>query len=256
MPTALELIDANHVRLEAANLFYGHGTDNAADDALFLVLHALQIDYDASDEILNRQCNAEQISRVNALVDRRIRERLPSAYLTQHMWFAGLEFFVDERVLVPRSPLAELILAGFSPWANKVEVKRILEIGTGSGCIAIALAYQFPEAEIVATDISVSALEVASINHARHAPKTSRLEFIEADLFPDDGDAFDLIVTNPPYVPDSHMAALPAEYYAEPAMALAAGEGGRTFIHAILRQAASGLTSGDLLFVYVAVGWA
>ena len=255
LPTALELIDSSHLRLKAAELFYGHGTDNAADDALFLVLHGLGLDYDATDEILNRPCDEDRIARVEALVSRRIEERLPSAYLTQRMWFAGLEFYVDERVLVPRSPLAELILGGFAPWAEQINVKRILEIGTGSGCIAIALAEQFPKAEIIATDISPAALEVARINHARHLPITAQLEFIEANLFPEGLGSFDLIVTNPPYVPDSYMDGLPEEYHAEPKMALTAGKDGLTFIHDIFKQAASRMNPGGLLFFDVGDRW-
>lgn len=255
MPTALELIDAATVRLQSAELYYGHGTDNAADDALFLVLHGLGLDYDCREERLHQQCAASDIAAVDALIAQRIERRLPSAYLTQRMWFAGLAFFVDERVLVPRSPLAELIRQRFSPWADALEIKRILEIGTGSGCIAIALAKYFPQANIVATDISPQALAVARENLRKHLELADRITLAEADLFPSGEAAFDLIVTNPPYVPVSTMADLPAEYHAEPAIALAAGEDGLDFIDEILATAASKLNPSGLLFFDVGDRW-
>lgn len=255
MPTPLELIDASQRRLDAADLYYGHGTDNAADDALFLVLHGLGLSYDASDQALNTQCSDQATAKVDVLINRRINERLPSAYLTNRMWFAGLEFYVDERVLIPRSPLAELISSRFSPWADQLQVKRILEIGTGSGCIAIALAQYFPKAEVVATDISTAALEVAARNLANYEGLSESLSFVEADLFPAGNCAFDLIVTNPPYVPDGYMADLPAEYHAEPALALMAGNDGLRFVRQIFAEAAAHLNPGGLLFFDVGDRW-
>jgi len=241
--------------LDAADLYYGHGTDNAADDALFLVLHGLGLSYDASDQALNTQCSDQATAKVDVLINRRIDERLPSAYLTNRMWFAGLEFYVDERVLIPRSPLAELISSRFSPWADQLQVKRILEIGTGSGCIAIALAQYFPKAEVVATDISTAALEVAALNLANYEGLSESLSFVEADLFPAGNCAFDLIVTNPPYVPDGYMADLPAEYHAEPALALMAGDDGLRFVRQIFAEAAAHLNPGGLLFFDVGDRW-
>ena len=255
MPNALELIESCQLRLESADLFYGHGTDNAGDDALFLVLHGLGLDYGASEETLNEPCVAEEIARVDTLISRRISERIPSAYLTQRMWFAGLEFYVDDRVLIPRSPLAELIIADLSPWVEPSAVKRILEIGTGSGCIALALARQFPKAEVIATDISPEALQVAAINHQRHEQISSRVTFIEANLFPDGLDTFDLIVTNPPYVPESYFDELPAEFHAEPRIALAAGGDGLLFIHDIFKQAYERLTPNGIVFFDVGDRW-
>lgn len=255
MPTVLELVETCQRSLESADLFYGHGTDNPADEALFLVLHGLGLDYDVSDDALNARCSDEAIAKVDSLVNRRITERLPSAYLTHRMWFAGLEFYVDERVLVPRSPLAELILRGFSPWLDHSKVARILEVGTGSGCIAIALARQFPDAEIIATDISPAALEVAAINQRRHSEIATRLTFIEADLFPDTSDNFDLIVTNPPYVPENYFEDLPQEFHAEPKLALAAGNDGLSFIHDIFLRCPDRLSPEGLMFFDVGDRW-
>lgn len=255
MPTVLELIETCQRSLESADLFYGHGTDNPADEALFLVLHGLGLDYDVSDDALNEPCSDIAVAKVNSLVNRRMTERLPSAYLTQRMWFAGLEFYVDDRVLVPRSPLAELILTGFSPWLDGAKVKRILEIGTGSGCIAIALARQFPDADVIATDISPAALEVAAINQRRHSDMTTRLTFVEADLFPSNRDNFDLIVTNPPYVPENYFDDLPQEFHAEPKLALAAGQDGLSYIHDIFLGSPARLNPGGLVFFDVGDRW-
>ncbi len=255
MPTVLELIETCQRSLESADLFYGHGTDNPADEALFLVLHGLGLDYDVSDDALNEPCSDIAVAKVNSLVNRRMTERLPSAYLTQRMWFAGLEFYVDDRVLVPRSPLAELILTGFSPWLDGAKVKRILEIGTGSGCIAIALARQFPDADVIATDISPAALEVAAINQRRHSDMTTRLTFVEADLFPSNQDNFDLIVTNPPYVPENYFDDLPQVFHAEPKLALAAGQDGLSYIHDIFLGSPARLNADGLVFFDVGDRW-
>ena len=256
MPTALTLIDASRHRLEQANLFYGHGTANAEDDAIFLVLHGLGLGYDASEEQLNADLSRERCSVVEDLIERRIRERIPSAYLTQRMWFAELEFYVDERALIPRSPLAELIMRGFSPWSDSQNLTRILEIGTGSGCIALALGHYFPDVTVTATDISAAALEVAALNLNRFEHLRPRVNFVQADLFPPESRRFDLIVTNPPYVPAEQMATLPAEYLAEPASALVAGADGLEFIDKIFRNASNLLSDNGLIFFDVGDRWA
>ena len=264
MPSALELIEASRQRLERADLFYGHGTDNPEDDAIFLVLHGLGLNYDASETELSANVSPVAHNEVEALIERRISERLPSAYLTRRMWFAGLEFYVDERVLIPRSPLAEIILSRFSPWAEPGQIRRILEIGTGSGCIALALAHYFPGASVVATDISADALAVARLNLERYAKLGDRVQFVQADLYPADlsqtgeskSPGFDMIITNPPYVPASQMLELPDEYLAEPQTALVAGNEGLEFIERIFAEAATWLNPGGVIFFDVGDRWA
>ena len=250
--TPRALIDNAARRFRRAGLCYGHGTDNARDEAAFLVLHALALPPDAGDELLDRPVQDAGRARVRTeqLIAARLERRCPAAYLTQRMWFAGHEFYVDERVLVPRSPLAELIGAQFAPWLKAAEVKRILDIGTGSGCIALACALAFPMAQVDATDLSPAALAVATINRARHGLE-SRVRLHEADLFPPDAGVYDLIVSNPPYVPAARMDKLPREYLAEPAMALVAGDEGFACVDGILARAARHLSPHGVLVVEV-----
>ena len=233
-----------------AGLFFGHGTDNAVDEAAFLVLHALGLPPDAGDEVLDRPLNAASHAIAENLLALRLHRRCPAAYLTQRMWFAGHEFYVDERVLVPRSPLAELIKARFAPWLQADRVARILDIGTGSGCIALACALAFPAAAVDATDLSVDALAVAAINRTRHG-LDARVRLLEANLFPVDGGHYDLIVSNPPYVPAARMLELPQEYREEPAMALTAGDEGFACVDGILAGAAATLAPHGVLIVEV-----
>jgi ribosomal protein L3 glutamine methyltransferase len=237
-------------RFRRAGLYFGHGTDNALDEAAFLVLHALGLPADADDTVLDMPL--EEAGRVGAekLLAMRLERRCPAAYLTQRMWFAGHEFYVDERVLVPRSPLAELINARFEPWLQAERVTRILDIGTGSGCIAVACALAFPAAAVDATDLSLDALAVATINRARHG-LDARVRLLEADLFPIDGGGYDLIVSNPPYVPAARMLDLPQEYLQEPPMALVAGEEGFACVDGILAGAAAMLAPHGILVVEV-----
>ena len=256
MPNAFELIESSRSELEQADLFYGHGTATAGDDAIFLVLHALGLGYDAPNEVLETDAQPNQIRALNDLLAKRIEQRIPSAYLTNKMWFAGLEFYVDPRVLIPRSPLAELIENRFLPFAASMNVRRILEIGTGSGCIALALAHYFPQANVVATDISPDALEVAAVNLKRYPQFCERVQFEQCDLFPAERTMFDLIVTNPPYVPTEVVVDLPAEYRAEPNLALEAGTDGLSLINKIFRQSAEALSEGGLIFFDVGDRWA
>ena len=220
--TPRELINSAARRFRRAALFFGHGTDNAVGEAAFLVLHALALPPDAGDALLDQPLSDAGRAAAEQLIATRLERRCPAAYLTHRMWFAGHEFYVDERVLVPRSPLAELIHAGFAPWLDTGEVRRILDIGTGSGCIALACALAFPQASVDATDLSPDALAVAAINRARHGLE-SRVRLVEADLFPADAGTYDLIVSNPPYVPAARMDEIPRECPQEPLLALVAG---------------------------------
>ncbi|MBB3046134.1 ribosomal protein L3 glutamine methyltransferase [Litorivivens lipolytica] len=238
-------------RFGEADLFYGHGTDNAQDDAWYLICGALKLPFDLDGRLLDGRLTGEEKTRVEQLVERRIQERIPVAYLVGEAWFAGLPFWVDERVLVPRSPLGELIEAGFQPWLGDVEPKRILDLCTGSGCIGIACAFAFPEADVVLSDLSPDALEVANSNIARHDVK-ARVRAIESNVFDNLAEQrFDLIVSNPPYVDAEDLASMPAEYHAEPPLGLGSGEDGLDITRRILREAAGHLNDGGLLVVEV-----
>lgn len=242
------------MRFDRAGLYFGHGTDNAEDEALFLVLHALGWSYDVAEEALHEALDDDQIAAVEALVAERIASRRPAAYLTGRMWFAGHEFIVDERVLVPRSPLAEIIVNGFQPWIGQRQIHRLLDIGTGSGCIAIAAALVCPEAEVDATDSSTGALAVAACNVRLHGLE-ARVHLYAADLFPTTGERYDLIISNPPYVPLESWSALPAEYLAEPRDALVADDDGLACVTRILSGAHSHLAPDGLLIVEVGEIW-
>ncbi|MEF8834101.1 MAG: 50S ribosomal protein L3 N(5)-glutamine methyltransferase [Halofilum sp. (in: g-proteobacteria)] len=245
------LVEWAEARLAAAPLSYGHGTDNPRDEAVWLVASAVGLS--PVDPALDPEqpVAAAAAERAAELIERRIAEQRPAAYLTGQAWFAGLEFFVDERVLVPRSPLAEPIADRFAPWIGERPVERILDIGTGCGCIAIACAHAFPEARVDATDTDPAALAVAAENVRRHGLE-DRLALLEADVF--DGlpaARYDLIVSNPPYVDDAGMAGLPAEYRREPAHALAAGADGLDVVDRILAGAAERLEDDGVLVVEV-----
>ncbi|ROR35156.1 50S ribosomal protein L3 N(5)-glutamine methyltransferase [Inmirania thermothiophila] len=253
--TARDFIRWAVSRFEEAGVVYGHGTDNAVDEAVALVLPLLHLPYGVPDALLDGALTAEERVRLAEAVDRRVRERVPVAYLTRQAWFAGHRFYVDERVLVPRSPVAELIERGFSPWLDEVEVRRALDLCTGSGCIAVALAHAFPEAEVDATELSREALEVARINVREHGLE-GRVRLHEGDLFePLPAQArYELIVANPPYVDAAAMAALPPEHRHEPALGLAAGEDGLDCVVRILAGASGRLAPGGILVVEVGAG--
>ena len=238
-------------QFESSDLYFGHGTDNAYDEAVFIVLRSLGLPFDVSDEIMNQPVRADQKKHTLALVNERISTRKPAAYLLHEAWFAGLPFYVNEHVLVPRSPFAELITEQFSPWCDAVNVKSILDIGTGSGCIAIASAMAFPDAKVDAVDISADALAVASRNVERHELQ-NQINLVQSDLFENINDRkYDLIIANPPYVDDKDMAALPAEYKYEPVLGLHAGQDGLDIVKRILISAASHMTKHGVIAVEV-----
>jgi len=207
-------------------LVYGHGTDNAVDEALVLALHALHLDHDLDAGFLDARLTERESARVYALYQRRIDERRPAAYLTRRAWFAGLSFYVDERVLVPRSPIAELVERRFEPWVQADSVERILDLCCGSGCIGIACARAFPGSRVDLTDLDAEALEVARRNVREHG-LDSRVVVIRSDLYSDlERRQYDLIVCNPPYVDKASHARLPPEYRHEPEVGLVSGAEG------------------------------
>lgn len=249
--TLEQVIREAAARFEQAGLYFGHGTDNALDEAVYLVLFALGLPPDAPAEVFNQTVDSAQQHDIETLIAQRIETRKPAAYLTHEAWFCGLKFYIDERVLVPRSPLAELIMQGFEPWLAGHEVSRILDIGTGSGCIAIACATAFEQAEVDAVDISIDALAVAEKNIALHGMQ-QRVHAIQSDLF--EGltkRRYDIIISNPPYVDAEDLASMPAEYQHEPELGLASGVEGIDHAERILRQAYEHLNPSGLLIVEV-----
>ncbi|MCB1740757.1 MAG: 50S ribosomal protein L3 N(5)-glutamine methyltransferase [Gammaproteobacteria bacterium] len=246
----LDLIRWGASRFEQYELHYGHGTDNAVDEALGLVLFALHLQPGLPDSLFESRLTRTERRRVVDLLAERIKSRRPAAYLMQRARFAGMEFFVDERVLVPRSPLAEWIERGFEPLVDAWQVRRVLDLGTGSGCLAIACAMAFPDAEVVAADVSAQALEVADINVCKHELE-DRVSLVQSDLFDGIEGEFDLILSNPPYVPSSRMQTLPAEYLHEPRMALESGVDGLDATRRILELAPAHLSANGALVVEV-----
>jgi ribosomal protein L3 glutamine methyltransferase len=245
------LVAAGARRLSRARVFFGHGTDNARDESAALVLHALGLPPHPSGALYRRRVGARAQQRVHELLTRRIRERIPAAYLTGVTWFAGVRLAVDPRVLVPRSPIAELIARRFAPWVAPARVRRVLDVGTGSGCIAIACARALPRARIDAIDISADALAVARANVRRHR-LTRRVRLLRSDHFGAlKGASYDIIVSNPPYVGTAELRGLPAEYRHEPRVALAAGRTGLDSVRVILRDARRHLRPGGVLIVEV-----
>jgi len=238
-------------RFNAERLFFGHGTDNALDEATHLVLHALHLPPDLPSMYRDCRLTDEECAAVHDLFERRITERKPAAYLTHKAWFAGLEFYVDENVLVPRSPMAELVESGFDPWVDPESIDHVLDLCTGSGCIGIAAAIYLPDAEVDLADISPTALAVASRNVASHGLE-ERVRVVESDLFAAlEGRTYDVIVTNPPYVSVAEMESLPLEYHREPSLGLAGGEHGLDLVLRILRDAPRFLNEEGVLVVEV-----
>jgi ribosomal protein L3 glutamine methyltransferase len=237
-------------RFQAEQLFFGHGTDNAWDEARQLVLGALHLPWEMADSYLDCRLEDDERERLQRLLRLRIEQRVPTAYLLGQSWFCGLPFIVDERVLIPRSPIGQLIERRFEPWLAQSPA-RILDLCTGSGCIGIACAYEFLDAEVVLTDLSFEALEVANRNIELHGLE-DRVYTVQSDGF--DGlpkQRFDLIVSNPPYVDAEDLADMPQEYHHEPALGLACGDDGLDLVRRMLAEAADHLTETGTLIVEV-----
>jgi ribosomal protein L3 glutamine methyltransferase len=248
--TVQQLIARGARRLQRARVFFGHGTDNAWDESAALVWHALKLPT-PSARIYARSTTERQQGAARALMTRRIRERMPAVYLTGTIWFAGLQFKADVRALIPRSPIAELIERGYAPWVDARRVRRVLDIGTGGGCIAIATAKMLPRARVDALDSSAQALALAAENVRQHR-LGRRVRLLESDYFGALNDErYDIIVSNPPYVGAREMRSLPAEYRHEPHMALASGKDGMDAVRVILRDAGRYLNPRGVLIVEV-----
>ena len=249
--TIVDLIRYAASRFNAAGLTFGHSHDNAIDEATHLVLSSLHLPPDLPPAYGSARVTSEEKSRVLNLLDRRINTREPVAYLVGEAWFAGMPFKSDRRALVPRSPIAELIEGGFSPWLDGQDVERALDLCTGSGCIGIAMAAHQPDWRVDVADISEDALALARENIALHQ-LDRRVRAVRSDLFDGlGGERYDLIVSNPPYVTDAEYTALPGEYAHEPKLGLTAGADGLDVTLRILRDAPDHLTEGGLLIVEV-----
>jgi ribosomal protein L3 glutamine methyltransferase len=237
--------------MEQAGLFFGHGTDNALDEACWMASSVLGWPPDFDPALFAQTLDFEQQAALDRVLDARIRTRQPLAYLLGEAWLAGLSFEVTPDVLAPRSPLAELILDGFEPWLPSDRLSRAVDVGTGSGCLAIALAHYHPGVRVDALDISPQALALARRNVARHALET-RVEVIESDLLAGvPGQRYDLILSNPPYVPKASMDELPAEFAHEPSLGLEAGEDGLDLVRRLLVQAPDHMTDNGILICEV-----
>ncbi len=253
--TVGQALDYCHRQLQESDLCYGHGTDNAWDEAVQLVLAAAGLPPDADDGVLPQPLEQASLRRLRALLDARIRQRVPAPYLLGRAWFAGLEFLCDRRAIIPRSPIAELILNGFRPWYAGPEPTRILDLCCGGGCIGLAAAHYNPDAAVDLVDIDPDALQLASEN-ALHLGLEARVEILASDLFDAvGGRRYDIILSNPPYVSADDLAAMPAEYHHEPERALGSGADGLQLTRRILADAAGHLRDTGLLVVEVGNSW-
>ena len=250
--TPRDLLRYAVTRFNTAQLFFGHGSAEALDEAAYLILHTLKLPLDKLDPFLDARLLPEEVAAVLAVIDRRTNERVPAAYITNEAWLGTYNFYVDERTIVPRSFIAELIPDYFAPWVNEPEnVSNVLELCTGSGCLAIMLADAFPDAHVDAVDISADALEVAKRNVATYKLQ-DRLTLIQSDLYANVPDKkYDLIITNPPYVNSASMSQLPMEYRAEPELALDGGKDGMDLVRKIVAGAAERLTDDGILIVEI-----
>ena len=251
MQTAESWLEYCAGEMKRAGLFFGHGTDNAHDEAAWMLLHVLKAPLDGSFDQWDIMLTPIQQDKLQGLLARRIEERCPLAYLTGEARFCGLDFIVTPKVLIPRSPVAELIVERFSPWLNLQEGSSILDMCTGGGCIAIAMAVNMPECRVDAVDISVDALDVAAQNIERHSV-SERVRLVESDLFSAlDETAYDLIISNPPYVSAAVFEKLPAEYLAEPSTGLVCGEDGLDIVLKIMDAAPQYLKQQGILIMEV-----
>ncbi|MFM7395782.1 MAG: 50S ribosomal protein L3 N(5)-glutamine methyltransferase [Gammaproteobacteria bacterium] len=250
-PTVLEALSRGAKALDRAGVFFGHGTDNAEDDAAAILFYVLGLKAAPGPALYRRRLTLRQTLAFEALLELRMSTRRPAVYLTGQTWFAGLPMRTDARALIPRSPIAELIENQFRPWVDPARVKRVLDLCTGGGCIALAAAHYLPKAKVEGTDISDEALALAREN-ARELRLSRRVRFAKSDHFAAlKGRRYDIIVSNPPYVGEREMRSLPPEYEHEPRLALAAGKQGLDSVRVILQQAARHLTPGGLLVVEV-----
>lgn len=239
-------------RFNEAGLFFGHGSDNAWDEAAYLLLHTLHLPLERLEPFLDARLTSAERAAVLRVIERRVVERVPAAYLTKEAWLGEHRFYVDERVIVPRSHIAELLHEQLAPWIDDPwAVGQVLDLCTGSGCLAILAAHAFPEAEVDAIDLSPDALAVATRNVADYGLE-SRLQLIESNLFAAiPGKHYDVIISNPPYVNAESMATLPQEYRCEPELALASGEDGLDLVRIILKEAREHLNKNGLLVVEI-----
>jgi ribosomal protein L3 glutamine methyltransferase len=246
----IDCISSQAARLDQAGLFFGHGTTNAFDEAAWLALWRLGLAVDALDEHAERELTYAELAAIAALVDERIATRKPAAYLTGEAWLQGVPFTIDERAIVPRSFIAELIAdASIDPWLNP-QSRRVLDLCTGNGSLAVLAAMAWPDVEVDALDLSVEALAVAKLNVERHN-LALRIRLLQGDGLAGCHPPYDLILCNPPYVNSTSMAALPAEYRAEPELALAGGADGMDFIRELLRAAPAALTEDGVLVLEI-----
>ena len=239
-------------QFEASDIFYGHGTDNAYDEAVWLIMSALHLPMDTLNNFLDARLTASERSKLASFIDQRITQHTPTAYLLKEAWLQGLKFYVDERVLIPRSFIAELLNTDLSPWVEFPEmIESAADICTGSGCLGVLLASVFPNAAVDVIDISQDAIDVANINIANYGLE-AQVTAIKSDMFSAlTGKKYDIIISNPPYVDAPSMAALPAEYQNEPQLALGSGVAGLDHTHTILREAANYLNDDGILIVEI-----
>jgi ribosomal protein L3 glutamine methyltransferase len=246
----LECVERMAARLDAAGVAFGHGTTNAFDEAAWLVLWSLKLPLDALDEHARRPVEPDEFAAIQALIEQRIKTRRPAAYLTHEAWLLGVPFYVDERVIVPRSFIAELLADGsIDPWLSE-QTHRVLDLCTGNGSLAVLAALTYPDVVVDAADLSEDALAVARINVERHA-LTDRITLHQSNLLDTLHERYDLILCNPPYVNSASMAALPAEYRAEPELALAGGADGMDLIRQLLRDAPSRMSDDAVLVLEI-----
>lgn len=254
LKTIRDLLRYAASRFAASPLYFGHGTDNVWDEAVQLVLRSVHLPLENNQVFLDARLTRDERALIIERIERRVNDRVPLAYLLGEGWFMGLPFNIDERVLVPRSPIGELLENGLQPWLGQRPVHRILDLCTGSGCIGIGAASVFDEAEVDLADISEDALAVAESNIELHG-LTDRVRTIQSDVFGSVDGRYDVILSNPPYVDAEDMANMPEEYRHEPELGLAAGEDGLDIAHRIIAGAAEHLTDTGLLIVEVGNSW-